>query len=114
MVSTNYGIVGLATRSFVSKIPITENYGAIQQYYNKNNFRSKIFGDEVISCVSIAITDEFTELPINFNGADWSITLQFDFLKPDPAFDIYGAPDPNLQPESGTRPENTLAEDISA
>jgi hypothetical protein len=115
-----------AVRKYVCKIPVSENYGAIQQCENTNNFRGKILGDDVISSIQVKITDELTGLPIDFNGADWSITIQFDFLKPDPSFDLYGAADPGLQPEqtapdSGTRPDNTLAaladqnpQDISA
>jgi hypothetical protein len=112
LIQTNYNIMSEASNKTLAKIPIDAPFGNIVQYKNPNGFRGKVFADDAITNIAVSIVDEKGAL-VNFNGVAWSVTLQFDFLKPDPDMPVFDAPDPELQPDSGSRPDLTLKDNVS-
>lgn len=72
-----------STNQVLAKIPITQDYLAIQQYVN-NGFQNKITINAMnISVIEIVILDEYLN-DINFNGSDWSLTLNITILGKSP------------------------------
>jgi len=96
LVKPSFGMIGNAVNLYLAKIPVTGNFGDIQQYNNPNAFRVKMFSGENLGNIRLRFTDELTGEEIDFQGLDWSLTLQFDFLKPDPDLESTQKPDPEL------------------
>lgn len=108
LIQSNFCIQSEASNKTLAKVPIDVPFGGIVQYKNPNGFRGKIYADDVISNVTLSFVDDEGGV-VDFNGIPWSVTLQFDFLRPDTSLDVFAAPDPDLQPDAGVRPELTLA-----
>lgn len=108
LIQSNFCIQSEASNKTLAKVPIDVPFGGIVQYKNPNGFRGKIYADDVISNIAIAFVDDAGNA-VDFNGVPWSLTLQFDFLRPDLNLDVFYAPDPDLQPDAGVRPDLTLA-----
>jgi hypothetical protein len=72
-----------STNQVLAKIPVTQDYLGIQQYFN-NGFQNKITINALnISVIEIVILDEYLN-DIDFNGSDWSITLNVTILGKSP------------------------------
>lgn len=59
-------------------IPLNESAGGVVLYENKNNYKSYL-NDKYISYLEVKIYDDNKNL-INFNGKNWFILLQFDYI----------------------------------
>jgi hypothetical protein len=117
LIKPSFGLLGNAVSMVLAKVPVDVSFGGVVQYQNPNAFRAKMFSGEQVSSIFLTFVDEITGKNINFNGMSWSVTLQFDFLKPDQDFDL-PKPDSELQPDyavmqykepdDGTPPERNL------
>ena len=75
---------GLDTRTgslsnVLSKIPVNTSSNGILKYTNKSNYKINI-SDKHINYIHIMLEDDKREI-IDFNGIDYSLTLQLDFIK---------------------------------
>lgn len=115
LVKPSFGMISNAIDLYLAKIPISGNFGDIQQYTNPNAFRVKMFNGETLGNIRLTFTDELTGDEIDFQGSDWSVTLQFDFMKPDPDFETTQKPDPELHADfatPGTIPPDATGEPV--
>lgn len=67
-----------SVNQIIAKIPITEDYLSIQHYINRG-YTNKIHNNKSITVIEINLLDEYLN-DINFNGADWAITLTLVIL----------------------------------
>jgi hypothetical protein len=70
-------ITGSIGRTLAS-IPVSSNQNGYIFYENFTNYKN-ICNNRSLNTINIEITDDFNNY-INFNNADWSMTLQIDIL----------------------------------
>jgi hypothetical protein len=66
------------TNQILAKIPITQDYLAIEQYKN-NGYVNKIHNIKSLTVIEIIILDDNLN-DINFNGVHWSLTMNISIL----------------------------------
>ena len=74
----NMDSVNALSGFLLATIPVESEFGGIQVYKNSAGFRSQTI-EKTLSIVTIRMTDDIGNL-IDFRNANWSITLQFDFV----------------------------------
>jgi hypothetical protein len=86
----------------LATIPINEASGGITLYENKNNFKTYL-SEKLINYLEIKIYDSTKNL-INFNGKNWFILLQFDFISslsvPDKPLTLADVPTGDYDPDN--------------
>lgn len=97
-VYSNFQIQSQASRQVLAKIPVDVPFSQVIQYRNPNGFRGKVQLDEVLSFIQLAFYDDDGNA-VDFNGGKWSVTLQFDVLRPDPEPPVLNSADEVLQPD---------------
>lgn len=83
LVSCNYNTGNInksnpLVNNILCSIPITANIGGVVNYVN-DGFKSNLF-TSIMSTITITITDQDGQ-PIDFNGVNWTMTLQLDIIK---------------------------------
>jgi hypothetical protein len=72
----NFNSNNSGSQNILASVPITNTQNGIIQYTNITQNKSVIFSNN-LSLIEIQLLDEEGNL-IDFNGCDWSLTLQFD------------------------------------
>ena len=67
-----------STNQILAKIPITKEYLEIQQYQT-SGYTNKIHNNKAITVIEIKLLDENLN-DIDFNGADWSLSMTISIL----------------------------------
>ena len=76
--TTNINSKTGTTNQIIAKVPITQDYLQIEQYMSKG-FTIKSHNSKSISVVEIIIVDDNMN-EIDFNGVDWSLTMNITIL----------------------------------
>ena len=76
--TSNININSKNKSNIVCSIPITTQPNSIITYLNPNNFKINTYAN-IISSLKIQLMDQDGNL-LNLNGANWSMTLQFDVI----------------------------------
>lgn len=64
--------------NILCSIPLTSNINGVVNYFS-DNFKSNLY-TSVMSTITITITDQ-DGMDIDFNGVNWTMTLQLDIMK---------------------------------
>ena len=75
----NMDTVSLTNTTVLGKFPVEAEFGAMQVYKNLSGFRSKTNDLDNLNSFDIQICDDWNNR-IDFRNADWSMTLQVDFV----------------------------------
>ena len=76
--SSNISLTSKNKNNIICSIPITTQANSIINYLNPNNFKINTYAN-VLSSLRIQLMDQDGNL-LNLNGANWSMTIQFDVI----------------------------------
>lgn len=82
ILTTNLSSLTGRRTSIVESIPVTVPYGSVMYYEDKTTTYHSI-QEDIISYIHVRILGEDMLTPVDFQGQNWNMTLEFEFEKSD-------------------------------
>lgn len=82
ILTTNLSSLTGRRTSIVESIPVTVPYGGVM-YYEDNTTSYHAIQEDIISYIHVRILAEDMATPVDFQGQDWNMTIEFGFEKSD-------------------------------